>query len=67
MNPYIRSKQINKGKIKIPDNTKFSRSKDKGYAGYVCYYKGHSIDVWGVYSPKAAVRVIMRMIKNNEI
>lgn len=67
MNPYIRSKQINKGKIKIPDSTKFSRSKDKGCAGHVCYYKGHSIDVWGVYSPKAAVRVIRRMIKNNEI
>lgn len=50
-------------KIKIYDKHKWSKSKDKGYASYVCYYKGHSIDVFGVYSPKAAVRKINKMIK----
>lgn len=54
-------------KIKIYDKHKWSRSRDKGYASYVCYYKGHSIDVWGVYSPKAAIRKINKMIKLGEL
>lgn len=50
-------------KIKIYDKHKWSKSKDRGYASYVCYYKGHSIDVFGVYSPKAAIRKINKLIK----
>ena len=50
-------------KIKIYDKHKWSRSRDKGYASYICYYKGHSIDIFGVYSPKAAIRKINKMIK----
>ena len=67
MNHYITNNKINKGKIKIPNKTKFSYSRDRGYASYICYYKGHSIDVFGVYSPKAAVRMIIKMIKNNKL
>lgn len=54
-------------KIKIYDKHKWSRSKDKGYASYVCYYKGHSIDVFGVYSPKAAIRTVIKLIKKGEL
>jgi hypothetical protein len=50
-------------KIKIYDKHKWSRSRDKGYASYICYYKGHSIDIFGVYSPKAAIRKINKLIK----
>ena len=56
-----------KGKIKIYQPFKFSRTKDKGFASYTCYYKGHSIDVFGVYSPKAAIRLVNKLIKNGEL
>ena len=58
-----------KGKIKIYNPEKFSKSKnkDRGFGEYTCYYKGHSIDVWGVYSPKAAIRKINRLIKKGEL
>ena len=58
-----------KGKIKIYSPEKFSKSKnkDRGFGSYVCYYKGHSIDVWGVYSPKAAIRKLNKMIKLGEL
>ena len=54
-----------KGKIKIYYPQKFSKSRnyDRGYGGYTCYYKGNSIDVCGVYSPKAAVRKIIKYYK----
>lgn len=58
-----------KGKIKIYEPFKYSRSKnkDKGFASYTCYYKGHSIDVYGKYSPKAAVRSVLKLIKKGEL
>lgn len=59
-----------KGKIKIYEPIKYSRSKNKewrGFASYICYYKGHSIDVYGKYSPKAAVRSILKLIKRGEL
>lgn len=56
-----------KGKIKIYQPFKFSRTKDKGFASYTCYYKGHSIDVFGVYSPKAAIRLVNKLIKKGEL
>lgn len=58
-----------KGKIKIYEPFKYSRSrnKDKGYGSYICYHKGNSIDVFGVYSPKAAVRLVRKLIKEGEI
>ena len=56
-----------KGKIKIYQPFKFSRTKDKGFASYTCYYKGHSIDVFGVYSPKAAIRLFNKLIKKGEL
>jgi len=43
-----------------------SRNYDRGYGCYTCYYKGNSIDVWGVYSPKAAIRRIIKGIKKGE-
>lgn len=56
-----------KGKIKIYQPFKFSRTKDKGFASYTCYYKGHSIDVFGTYSPKAAIRLVNKLIKKGEL
>lgn len=49
-----------KGKIKI-----YEPLKERG--SYICYYKKHSIDVFGVNSPKAAIRVINKLIKKGEI
>ena len=56
-----------KGKIKIYQPFKFSRTKDKGFASYTCYYNGHSIDVFGAYSPKAAIRLVNNLIKKGEL
>lgn len=58
-----------KGKIKIYEPFKYSRSrnKDKGKGSYICYYKGNSIDVFGVYSPKAAVRLVNKLIRRGEL
>lgn len=56
-----------KGKVKIYEPFKFNRIKDKGFASYICYYKGHSIDAFGVYSPKAAIRLVNKLIKNGEL
>lgn len=59
-----------KGKIKIYNPYKYSRSKNKewhGFASYICYYKGHSIDVYGKYSPKAAIRLINKLIKAGKL
>ena len=58
-----------KGKIKIYDPIKYSKSKnkDRGLSSYVCYYKGHSIDVFGIYSPKAAIRLVNKLIKKGEL
>ena len=56
-----------KGKIKIYQPFKFSRTKDKGFASYTCYYKGHSIDVFGVYSPKEAIRLVNKLIQKGEL
>ena len=59
-----------KGKIKIYEPFKYSRSQNKGWRGftsYTCYYKGHSIDVYGKYSPKAVVRCILKLIKKGEL
>ena len=55
--------------IKIYDKHKWNKSRnyDKGMGSYTCYYKGRSIDVWGVYSPKAAIRCIRKMIKNGKL
>lgn len=44
-----------------------SRNYDKGMGSYTCYYRGWSVDVWGVYSPKAAIRRIRKMIKKGEL
>lgn len=56
-------------KIKIYDKHKWNKSRnyDKGVGSYTCYYKGHSIDVWGVYSPKAAIRRLNKLIKKGEL
>ena len=54
-------------KIRIYQPFKFSRTKDKGFASYTCYYKGHSIDVFGVYSPKAAIRLVNKLIQKGEL
>ena len=56
-----------KGKIKIyfPEKFNKSRNYDRGAASYICYYKGESIDVFGVYSPKAAIRKVNKFIKKN--
>ena len=58
-----------KGKIKIYNPVKYSKSKnkDKGFGCYTVYYKGASIDVYGVYSPKAAVRNVIKLIKKRLI
>lgn len=40
-----------------------SRNKDKGLGSYIVYYNGTSIDVFGVYSPKAAIRKCRKYIK----
>lgn len=49
-----------KGKIKIYEPL-------KGRGSYICYYKGHSIDVFGVNSPKAAIRLVNKLIKKGEL
>lgn len=56
-------------KIKIYDKHKWNKSRnyDRGYGCYTCYYKGNSIDVWYVYSPKAAIRRINKLIKKGEL
>ena len=58
-------------KIKIEKESRHkwnkSRNYDKGVGSYTCYYKGWSVDVWGVYSPKAAIRCIRKMIKKGEL
>ena len=58
-----------KGKFKIYDPVKYSKSKnkDKGFACYTIYYKGLSFDVYGVYSPKAAVRTIIKCLRKGLI
>lgn len=55
--------KFTKGKIKVYNPEKFSKSKnkDRGFGSYICYYKGHSIDIFGVYSPKAAVRLVRKL------
>ena len=55
--------------IKIYDKHKWNKSRnyDKGMGSYTCYYKGWSVDVWNVYSPKAAIRRIRKMIKNADL
>ena len=55
--------------VKIYDKHKWSKSRnyDRGYGCYTCYYKGNSIDVWNVYSPKAAIRRINKLIKKGEL
>lgn len=52
------------GKIKIYHPTKFNKSKnyDKGYGSYICYYNGISYDIFGVYSPKAAIRKFIKYV-----
>ena len=54
-----------KGKIKIYFKKKINKTRknDRGAASYICYYKGESIDVFGVYSPKAAIRKVNKYIK----
>lgn len=56
-------------KIKIYDKHKWNKSRnyDKGVGCYTCYYKGRSIDVWNVYSPKAAIRRLNKLIKKGEL
>lgn len=56
-------------KIKIYDKHKWNKSRnyDKGCGNYTCYYKGNPIDVWRVYSPKAAIRCINKLIKKGEL
>ena len=56
-------------KIKIYDKHKWNKSRnyDKGMGSYTCYYKGWSVDVWNVYSPKAAIRRINKLIKKGEL
>lgn len=36
---------------------------DKGFGSYIVYYKGISYDVFGVYSPKAAIRKLRKFLK----
>lgn len=52
-------------KIEVNPNSKWNKSRnyDRGFGSYICYYKGQSIDVFGVYSPKAAIRRIKKLIK----
>lgn len=52
-------------KIEVNPNSKWNKSRnyDRGLGSYICYYKGQSIDVFGVYSPKAAIRRIKKLIK----
>lgn len=40
-----------------------SRNKEKGLGSYIVYYNGHSIDIFNVYSPKAAIRKCRKYIK----
>lgn len=58
-----------KGKIKIYEPFKYShsRNKDKGKGSYICYYKEKFIDVFGMYSPKAAIRLVRKLIKRKII
>ena len=58
--------KFTKGKLKIYDPVKYSKSrnKDKGFGCYTVYYGRVSFDVYGVYSPKAAVRTIIKCLKN---
>lgn len=42
-----------------------SRNYDKGYGCYTVYHKGFSIDIFGVYSPKAAIRRVLKLMKYN--
>jgi hypothetical protein len=44
-----------------------SRNKDKRLGSYIVYYKGTSIDVFGVYSPKAAIRKCRKLVEKGEI
>jgi hypothetical protein len=44
-----------------------SKNKEKGLGSYVVYYNGHSIDIFGVYSPKAAIRKCRKLIEKGEI
>lgn len=55
------------GKIKIYQPFKFSITKDKGFASYTCYYKGHSIDIFWVYSTKAAIRLVNKLIQKGKL
>lgn len=60
-----------KPKIKIDKEQRHkwnkSRNYDKGMGSYTCYYKGSSVDVWGVYSPKAAIRQLIKAIKRGDV
>lgn len=44
-----------------------SKNYDRGFGSFTVYYKGTSYDIFGVYSPKAAVRQIRKMIKKGLI
>ena len=56
-------------KLKIYDPHKWSKSrnKDRGFGSYTVYYKNHSIDVYGVYSPKATIRKVLNLIKKGDL
>lgn len=52
-------------KLYIKHKWNKSRNYDKGYGCYTVYHKGFSIDVFGVYSPKAAIRRVLKLMKYN--
>lgn len=54
-------------KIYNPHKWSKSRNKDRGFGSYTVYYKNHSIDVYGVYSPKAAIRKVLNLIKRGDL
>ena len=44
------------------DKLNKSQNYDKGFGSYIVYYNNHSYDIYGVYSPKAAIRICRKLI-----
>lgn len=56
-------------KYRCHDKIKYNKSRnyDKGLGCYIVYYNNHSYDIFDVYSPKAAVRKIKKLIERGLI